>query len=60
MARGPALDLELPAYMVSLTAHAVLLVGLALVGHRVHQAVQREFRSQVPDSGLAAESTFRS
>jgi hypothetical protein len=53
------LDVELPAYMVSLTAHAVLLIGLALAGHRVHQAVQREFRSEVPDSGLAGESTFQ-
>src|SRR4051794_23705350 len=56
---GDRLDLELPAYMVSLTAHAVLLVGLALAGHRVHQAVQREFRSQVPDSSLSSESTFQ-
>src|SRR4051794_35150699 len=56
---GDRLDLELPAYMVSLTAHAVLLVGLALAGHRVHQAVQREFRSEVPDSSLAGESTFQ-
>ena len=57
---GNRLDLEVPAYMVSLTAHAVLLVGLALVGHRVHQVVQRDFRSQIPDSALSSsDSTFQ-
>ena len=57
---GNRLDLEVPAYMVSLTAHAVLLIGLALVGHQVHQVVQREFRSQIPDSALSSsDSTFQ-
>ena len=57
---GNRLDLEVPAYMVSLTAHAVLLVGLALVGHQVHRVVQREFRSQIPDSALSSsDSTFQ-
>ena len=56
---GNRLDLEVPAYMVSLTVHALFLVLLALAGHRVHQVVQREFRSQVLDSALSAsESTF--
>ena len=32
-------DLEVPAYMVSLTVHALFLVLLALAGHRVHQVV---------------------
>ncbi len=57
---GNRLDLEVPAYMVSLTVHALFLVLLALAGHRVHQVVQREFRSQVRDSALSAsESTFQ-
>ncbi len=51
---------DVPAYMVSLTAHAVLLVVLALFGHRVHQVVQREFRSQILDSVVSSsESTFQ-
>ena len=46
--------------MVSLTVHALFLVLLALAGHRVHQVVQHEFRSQVLDSALSAsESTFQ-
>ena len=53
-------DLEVPSYMVSLTVHALLLVLLGLASHRVHQVVQREFRSQVLDSALSAsESTFQ-
>ena len=53
-------DLELPAYMVSLTVHALFLVLLALAGHHVQQVVQREFRSQIPDSSLnTSESTFQ-
>ncbi len=57
---GARPDLEIPAYMVSLTVHAVFLVLLALAGHHVHQVVQREFRSQVMDSALSAsESTFQ-
>ena len=46
--------------MVSLTAHAILLVGLALVFRQVHRVVQREFRSQIPDSALSSsDSTFQ-
>ncbi len=57
---GNRLELEVPAYMVSLTVHALFLVLLGLAGHRVHQVVQREFRSQVLDSALSAsESTFQ-
>ena len=57
---GSRPDLELPAYMVSLTVHALFLVFLALAGHHVHQVVQREFRSQIPDSSLnTSESTFQ-
>jgi len=54
------LELDVPAYLGSLTVHALFLVLLGLAGHRVHQVVQREFRSQVLDSALSAsESTFQ-
>ncbi len=57
---GNRLELEVPAYMVSLTVHALFLVFLGLAGHRVQQAVQHEFSSQVLDSTLSAsESTFQ-
>ena len=57
---GKRLDHEIPAYMVSLTVHALFLLILALVGVQVHQVVQRELRSQVLDSALgASESTFQ-
>ena len=57
---GNRLELEVPAYMVSLTVHALFLVLLGLAGHRVHQVVQREIRSQILDSALSAsESTFQ-
>jgi hypothetical protein len=56
---GQRSDFELPAYMASLTLHALLLVVLAVVGHQVHRVAQREFRSQVLDSSLGNESTFQ-
>jgi len=57
---GNRLELKVPAYMVSLTVHALFLVLLGLTGHRVHQVVQREFHSQVLNSALSAsESTFQ-
>lgn len=57
---GNRLDLEIPAYMVSLTVHALFLIVLALASHHVHQVVQREFRSEVLDSALtSSESTFQ-
>jgi len=57
---GNRLELEVPAYLVSLTFHALFLVLLGLAGHRVHQVVQHEFRSQVLDSTLnTSESTFQ-
>ena len=53
-------ELEIPAYMVSLTMHAFFLVILALAGHHVNQVVHREFEGQVLDSGLSSsESTFQ-
>jgi hypothetical protein len=56
---GERLDTELPAFLVSLTMHSVLLLGLALVGYRVHQEAQREFKSTVVDNLVATDSTFQ-
>ena len=53
------LDIELPAFLVSLTMHGLLLVGLAFVGYRVHREVQREFKSEVVDNLVTSESTFQ-
>jgi hypothetical protein len=54
------LDVELPAFLVSLTMHGLLLVSLALVGYRAHKEVQRnEFKSEVVDNLLTSESTFQ-
>ncbi|MDR3619290.1 MAG: VWA domain-containing protein [Paludisphaera borealis] len=57
-ARGGA---SAPAFMVSLSLHAVLLVGLAFAGHHVNEAVQREFSSRVGglDGALSVDSTLQ-
>ncbi len=45
---GDRLDIELPAFLVSLTVHGLLLISLAFVGYSVHREVQRrEFNSEV-------------
>ncbi len=57
---GDRLDIELPAFLVSLTVHGLLLVSLAFVGYRVHQEVQRnDFKSEVVDNLVSSESTFQ-
>ena len=38
---GDRLDVELPAFLVSLTVHGLLLVSLAFAGYSVHKEVQR-------------------
>ena len=51
-----------PAFMVSLSLHAVLLVGLAFAGHQVHEAAaRREFSTRVggPQGELGVDSTFQ-
>jgi hypothetical protein len=54
------LDLEIPAYMVSLTVHALFLVVLALVGHHVNYVVPHDLQSRMLDSALPpSESTFQ-
>ena len=47
---GGRLEIELPAFLVSLTMHGLLLVGLAFAGYRVHQESSREFQSGVVDN----------
>ncbi len=48
---GDRLDVELPAFLVSLTVHGLLLVSLAFVGYSVHKEVQREIqRATVVDN----------
>ena len=57
---GDRLDIELPAFLVSLTVHGLLLVSLAFAGYSVHQEVQREFKSEVvTDNLVTSESTFQ-
>src|SRR5262245_45126996 len=56
---GGRLDIELPALVMSLTLHGVLLVGLALAGYRAHQEGRREFRSELMDNRVASESTYQ-
>ncbi len=57
---GDRLDIELPAFLVSLTVHGLLLISLAFVGYRVHKEVRgNEFKSAVVDNLVMSESTFQ-
>jgi hypothetical protein len=56
---GGRLDLELPAFSVSLLMHAVILTGLAFAGFEAHRESQREFRSELSDNRLGSDSTFQ-
>jgi hypothetical protein len=56
---GNRLDIELPALLLSLTMHSLLLVGLAFAGYQVHREVQREFRSEVVDNRVSSESSYQ-
>ncbi len=56
---GDRLELELPAFGVSLAVHGLLLVGLAFAGYRVHREVQREFRSEVVDNLVPSDLTYQ-
>ena len=44
------LDTDVPAFLVSLTMHGLLLIALAFMGYRVHRDAQREFTSAVADN----------
>ena len=57
---GGRLEVELPAFLVSLTMHGLLLVGLAFAGYRVHQESSHEFQSGVVDNTLMpSDSTYQ-
>jgi hypothetical protein len=57
---GDRLDVELPAFLVSLTVHGLLLLGLAFVGYRVHKEVQgSDFKSEIADNQMPSESNFQ-
>ena len=57
---GEHLEVDLTAFLASLTMHGLLLVALAFVGYRVHQESSREFHSDVVDSAkLSSDSTFQ-
>ena len=50
----------MPAFLVSLTMHGLLLVGLAFAGYRVHQESSHEFQSGVVDNTLMpSDSTYQ-
>ncbi len=54
------LDIDLPPFLVSLTGHGLLLIGLAFVGYRAHKEGQRsDFKSEVKDNRVTSESTFQ-
>lgn len=53
------LDIELPALLVSLTVHGVLLISLGFVGYQVHRQAQREFESRVVDNLVMTGSPFQ-
>lgn len=60
--RGGRPATAVSALMVSLTIHALLLVGLAFAGHQVQEIVQREFTSEVGSQAmefLETDSTFQ-
>ncbi len=56
---GGRLDIELPAFFMSLTFHAFLLVGLAFAGYQAHRESRREFRSEMVDNLVSSDSTFQ-
>jgi hypothetical protein len=52
-------DIELPALMLSLTMHGLLLVGLAFGSYHMHREAQRAFTGQVVDNLVSAGSTYQ-
>ena len=57
---GGRLEVELPAFLVSVTMHGLFLVGLAFAGYRVNQDSSREFQSGVVDNLVpTSDSTYQ-
>lgn len=52
---GGRLDIEVPAILLSLGVHLVLLTGLGMAGYAVHHEVQREFQSRVVEKASGSE-----
>ncbi|OJW05440.1 MAG: hypothetical protein BGO49_31045 [Planctomycetales bacterium 71-10] len=65
VARSGAPATSLTAGLISLSIHAMLLVGLAFAGVQAHEAAQTEFSSEVAESGprelepLTSDSTLQ-
>jgi hypothetical protein len=56
---GERLEIELPAMLMSLAMHGLLLISLAFAGYRVHREVHREFQAGVMDNRVASDSTYQ-
>jgi len=57
---GGRLEIELPAFLVSLTVHGLLLVALAFAGYRVNQEARSEFQSRgMVDNVMPSDSTYQ-
>jgi hypothetical protein len=56
---GGRLDIELPAWIMSLMIHGLLLAGLAFAGYRAHRESQREFRSELVDNRMPSEVMYQ-
>src|SRR5262249_54856590 len=56
---GDRPDIELPALLMSLTMHGLLLVGLALGSYHAHREALREFKGEVVDNRVSAESNYQ-
>jgi hypothetical protein len=56
---GGRLEIELPAFFLSLTMHGLLLVGLAFAGYRVHREAHREFRSELVNNLGSSETMYQ-
>jgi hypothetical protein len=54
---GGRLDIEVPALMVSVGVHAVVLLVLATAGYAVHTEARREFQSRVVENTVSNELT---
>ena len=54
---GGRLDIEVPAILVSVGVHAVLLLVLATAGYAVHTEARREFQSRVVDTAVPGDLT---
>ncbi len=56
---GERFDIELPAFLVSMTIHGLLLVSLAFAGYTVHRHAESEFTARMPDETILSDSTYQ-